>query len=212
MSDRNITIDHGTWNPLYDLWVSQRIDPRLPFDGASAATYMSRWQKRDEGNTRYAWAIPSPQAAKWIAERCPRIVEVGAGRGYWAKVLSDAGCDVVAYEPTVENGDLNANHWFASSVAYGLYFPVECGDHQKAWLHPDRTLMLCWPPYDDGMASEALAGYRGEQLLYVGEGDGGCCGDDRFWKMVSDGWEEAGDCNIPQWPGMHDYVTLYRRK
>jgi hypothetical protein len=62
------------------------------------------------------------------------------------------------------------------------------------------------------MAHDALVAYRGNSLLWIGEGDGGCCGGNDFWQLIRDGWEEVCHTSIPQWPGIRDYVQLYRRK
>lgn len=49
-------------------------------------------------------------------------------------------------------------------------------------------------------------------MLLIGEGNGGCNADDELFQRLADEWEEIGDFSIPQWPGIHDYIALYRRK
>lgn len=44
--------------------------------------------------------IPSPPVLEYMSNRFPRIVEVGAGTGYWSLLLSDSGCDVMAVDKT----------------------------------------------------------------------------------------------------------------
>ncbi|HEY8478966.1 MAG TPA: hypothetical protein VIL71_03955, partial [Spirillospora sp.] len=46
----------------------------------------------------YAYAIPSPQTIEWMKEVCADlpIVELGAGRGYWAAQLARSGATVEA--------------------------------------------------------------------------------------------------------------------
>ena len=46
---------------------------------------------------RYAWAVPDERALR-ILEHFGPIVEVGAGKGYWASLLAARGVDVVAYD------------------------------------------------------------------------------------------------------------------
>jgi hypothetical protein len=48
----------------------------------------------------YAYAIPAPETLHWVAEFCAgrRIVELGAGRGYWAAQLARSGMSVEAYD------------------------------------------------------------------------------------------------------------------
>src|SRR5687768_14809752 len=47
---------------------------------------------------RYAHAIPTTQALRALLALGP-ILEIGAGAGYWARLLRDLGGDVIATEP-----------------------------------------------------------------------------------------------------------------
>lgn len=66
---------------------------------------------RDRGSARlgyaqtilqavYAYAVPSPETIGWVANFCQDspIVELGAGRGYWAAQLAHGGLIVDAYD------------------------------------------------------------------------------------------------------------------
>jgi hypothetical protein len=48
----------------------------------------------------YAYAIPSPETLDWVSQFCAGwpIVELGAGRGYWAAQLTLSGLTVDAYD------------------------------------------------------------------------------------------------------------------
>lgn len=207
----NRTVTASPSNPLYDAWracglVRDQMGGWRPKDWRST----SHMEQRHQLTLQYAWAIPTTKAIFWAAKRCPRIVEIGAGRGYWAMLLAAAGCDVVAYDKAIhDSGEVVNNVWHADGPTF---FPVEHGYPEQAAEHSDRTLFLCWPPYDDPMAYDALRAYRGRELLYVGEGDGGCCGGEEFWKAIDGEWDEVGECEIPQWYGMRDWMTLYRRR
>ncbi len=163
-----------------------------------------RLESRSELVSKYAWAIPNAEAIAAIVAFAPRIVEIGAGSGYWAMLLRQAGADVLAYDkhlPTSQGG------WdFTRS-----YVDVQIADHRIAAKHPDRALFLCWPPYDDLMAANALDHYAGNQLIYIGEGMGGCTADDQFWRKL-DEWEEQETIYIPCYDGLHDCLGFYLRK
>jgi hypothetical protein len=207
-NQRRIRLKPKIANPLYDEWSKLRFEPgKFRADDIEKAYTMRRVLV-----VKYSWAIPSNEAIAKAVESCPRIVEVGAGRGYWANLLAAAGAEVVAYEPTVEGNQLNGNPWFACPQAYGLYFPVQRGDSTECAKHPEHALFLCWPPYNDPMALRALESYQGNQLLYVGEGAGGCCGDDAFWEKIEREWREEWSCRVPRWPGMNDFMVLYSRQ
>lgn len=151
---------------------------------------------RSDHCQRYAWAVPDENAIEVLAALSP-IVEVGAGTGYWAKLLTQAGADVLAYD------DLS---W--QGLKHGSWFSVAQGGPEIAAAHPDRALLLCWPPYNTPMACQALHRYAGATLAYVGEGQGGCNADDRFFVQL----ERRRRVAIPQWRGIHDMLTIYKRK
>lgn len=111
-----------------------------------------------------------------IADHSPHgVVEVGAGLGYWARLLADRGVDVVAYD--IAPPPSPDNRWFAGVHPW---FPVAAADERVVAEHPDRTLVLIWPtPRQTWGADAALlhAASGGRRLVYVGEPPGGRTGD-----------------------------------
>jgi hypothetical protein len=74
----------------------------------------------------------------------------------------------------------------------------------------DRTLVLCWPPYDDDAASyDALRAYRGAVAIHVG--DAGASGSARFHRELARNWTVVEEVDLPRWPRLEDRVTVYRR-
>lgn len=161
---------------------------------------------RHELVTRYSWSIPSPGDITWMRDQLDgrSLVEVGAGSGYWAWQAQQAGIDVVAYEPNEP-----ANNKFVDGREY---VTLRRDDHAAAGRHPDRALMLCWPSYSTSWAAEALAAYKGDTLIYMGESGGGCCADDDFFEAVGKEWTGIGSSpHHITWWGIHDRMTAYRR-
>lgn len=154
----------------------------------------------------YAWAIPSPTDLALIDVFLDNraVVEIGAGTGYWAWQLSQLGVDVRAYDIAP-----HGNH-HCHDVSY---HPVEQGGPEKAAEHPDRVLLLCWPPYDRPMAHEALTAYTGDSLIYIGEGHGGCTADDAFHEKLAAEWEAVSGSGADHinFYGIHSRLTTYRR-
>lgn len=168
---------------------------------------------REELVRTYAWAVPSYEILSWIAKRCPAIVEMGAGRGYWAHQLAARGVDIVAYDSAVAGGRMKSNGWHKRGTDEDgrLWFDVKRGGPAKLKQHRDRTLFICWPPHTNQMARECLKHYRGQQLLYVGEWSG-ACGTKRFFDRIENDWHQVAHREIPGWPIARDYLWLFERK
>jgi len=172
-------------------------------DSNIQASWDISYEMRRKLTKKYAWAIPTPEAIEAIKKYLP-IIEIGAGKGYWASLIDG---DIICFDKHAGRPEDN----FHVDDTAGFY-PVEEGSHEKIAEHPDRTLFLCWPPYDTPMAADCLREYGGTHLVFIGEGRGGCTAGDDFWKMIEDGWETIEDIGIPQWNGIHDWLTIYVRK
>jgi len=146
---------------------------------------------RDEFVRKYAWALPSDQAIELLRGLRP-LVEMGAGTGYWASLI---GGDIICY-------DIN--------VPEITYWPVAIGDPRSLGTE-QRTLFLCWPPYNTPMAYDSLCYYKGKTVIYIGEGNGGCTGCDLFHEKLRKDFTCVKELAIPQWENIHDYLTVWQR-
>lgn len=157
---------------------------------------------RDRLVDEYAWAIPNDHALRALARLAP-IVEIGAGRGYWARMLRDRGVDVLAYDIAPPDGP--------------LWTDVEVGGVEKATEHSDRTLLLCWPPASGATAKACLAAYLGRCVVYVGEPrelPNGAAGEVSlgFMRLLEQRFEPLSRVTIPQWAGQWDDLSIWTRK
>lgn len=155
---------------------------------------------RDECMKKYAWAIPTELIIKTIAF-CSPIIEIGAGTGYWAKLIAERGAEVVAFDDC-------SSHY--TEKDYGTHYKVEWGSDKMIRHYPNHTLFLCWPPMTD-MALECAQQYKGDTILYVGEYKA-CNANDAFFDYMSKNFEVRATMNMPQWGGLHDDFTIYTRK
>jgi hypothetical protein len=157
---------------------------------------------------QYSFAIPSEAALALIAQHAP-ILEVGAGTGYWAHELSQRGVDIVATDVVVSSeADEHPHYGFNKQ----WHLVLEMPGVEAVARFTDRTLLLIWPSYFDKWAAEVLAAFPGDTLIYIGESEGGCCADEDFFRLLDNHWEEKETLDLPQWFGIHDYLTLYQRK
>lgn len=181
---------------------------------------------------RYAYGIPSGEALALIADASPDgVVELGAGTGYWARLLHDRGVDVVAYD--LRPPDDGANESFDAAPSW---FPVRPGGFDAVGVHPERTLLLVWPTWDESWPGDAAACFHaagGRRLVFVGEGPGGLTGDSVLHALLGEygacvacglgvldapcvcsitpRWRRTARVEVPRWAGVEDSCSLYER-
>jgi hypothetical protein len=144
----------------------------------------------------FAWAVPTEDAIRTVVRHATQVVEVGAGSGYWAWMMRQAGIAVAAFD--------------ASPPAF-TWSEVGLGDERVAMHYPDHMLFLCWPPWNSDMAYNALASHRGDRLVYVGEWMGGSA-NARFFEHLVGGFEAVDVVELPQWHNRDDRLMVFRRR
>lgn len=165
-------------------------------------------ERRSDFINRYAFSIPTIVVIEEIAARSP-LVEIGAGNGYWAMCLRDAGADIIAYDTRPPGEEppwewRGSNQWFEDAWSM-----VHEGDETMAGRYPERTLFLCWPPVFDPMAVSALRQYRaagGRTLVFIGSR--GSCADEEFFHEL-ESLKPIVSRRIPSWPGVEEWLMIY---
>lgn len=146
---------------------------------------------------KFSFAIPNKEAINTIKSYSP-IIEIGAGSGYWAKLLSQHGVDIKAYD----------------SYPSKIHFPVEKGGPKKVKENKDRTLFLCYPDLHSSMAYNCLLNYQqqlkdGKVLILVGEQ--GITADDMFWDGIDNLFlNEIKIVQLPHFPGYTANLHVFR--
>ena len=209
-------IPGGTQNPYWEVIRQLPLDP-IPFPWQHYPEPTLHWMGGDREDLKYfadrfaicptySWSICTPGDITWLGKILEGrgVVEAGAGTGYWAWQMEQAGISVAAYEPNLpgENG-----------FARREWTTILRDDYSAVKHHPDRALFLCWPSYDDPWAAQALSCYAGDLLIYAGEGEGGCTADSGFFQTLGAEWDEVeySPRHVTYW-GIHDYLTAYQRK
>jgi hypothetical protein len=182
----------------------------------------------------FSWAIPDDGALAVVAD-CGPLLECGAGTGYWAALLRARGVDVAASDvaplgdaaagsaAAKDGGAARSTRGGTGRAAGNEYHDGErrpwaevaaasAVDAVRSNRASGRTLFLCWPPFDDDGASyAALRAYRGDVLVYAGGAAGGPTGTVRFHRELTLNWRRAEQVALPNWPGLADRLTVYRR-
>jgi len=179
--------------------------------------HASEHDERLEARSRYAYAIPNENALALVGRYGP-LVEVGAGAGYWAALLRERGVDILAYDPAPPGAHFDAGTPRNEHTDMIRWTEIVEGNTSAAAEHPERSLFLCWPPYNQPVASKALAAYQGDTVVYIGErpaypGDEACCtGDPAYFAHLERDFELVEEVPLPNWTGVSDTLSVWRRK
>jgi hypothetical protein len=166
-------------------------------------------ERRRQLASLFSWAIPTDEAIDVLARYAP-LIECGAGMGYWTALLRARGADVVAYD-LAPPGSKARNEYHKRGRR--PWTDIQRGSSaEAARRHADRSLVLCWPPYEDDAASYAvLRAYRGEVVIYIGEPEEGATGSVRLHRELRLNWTPVEELDLPHWPRLRDRVMVYRR-
>jgi len=111
----------------------------------------------------FSYAVPDEEAVKEIVSHAPRIVEMGAGTGYWSAMLDRNGADVIAFD--AHPGSEQDNIY----VGKQMYYPVQEGVDSTVFVDNnsdivDRALLLVWPNNPDDVDNPHVR-VEGETML-----------------------------------------------
>lgn len=174
---------------------------------AAPARLLDLDERRRELASLFSWAIPTEAALEVLARHAP-LVECGAGMGYWLALLRSRGVDAIGYDHA-SPGRGNAYHPGRRAAWTSIQ---RLKSAAAARRHPERALLLCWPPYDNDAASyDVLRAYLGDVMIHIGERDEGASGSVRFHRELALNWTVKEELELPHWPRLQDRITVYRR-
>jgi hypothetical protein len=75
-----------------------------------------------------------------------------------------------------------------------------------------QNILCSWPSYDENWCYLAVRQIlKGRLFVYIGEGRGGCTGDDALHDLLSSDFEEIARHPVYRFTGLHDCCAVYRR-
>ena len=170
----------------------------------------------------YAYATPTIAALKALkrVDEKPRTnqfewLEVGAGKGVWARAMLRFGIYITATDSMPEDG--NEYHLIDNEVDEGLGFSVSNTvkkmphlDAIKKYKHANG-LFMCYCPPDSDMGSTSLKAFRGEYVAIIGE-DLMNTGDLEMFRVLDDQFKVTDRVYLPQWMDTVHHLTIFKRR
>jgi tetratricopeptide (TPR) repeat protein len=181
------------------------------FDRVSASGLAENRDLRWGVVNKYSWWVPDENALSTVMKQ-GKLISVGSGTGYAEALLRARGADVLAFDAFPAESGTSYYHSAGKS-----WTNIAQGTESVVSQHPDRTLMLAWPPAKDpftkrphAMAYNALKNYSGNRLVYIGDEE--CTGDKRFHDLLARDWSLVESQDIPQWHNIRDSLNIYQRR
>ncbi len=131
-----------------------------------------------------AWGIPNDEVLNEIGKYSP-LIEIGAGLGYWARLLQDRG---IRIKPTDISIPLIEDRWTRIYSGNAIF-------HLK---NNRRNLFVCWVPEE--IAQQAGEIFEGEYIIFAGE------------KINFPNFELVNNIPLPNWKGFTDSLQIFRRR
>ena len=164
---------------------------------------INEYYRRKHFTENYSWAVPTQKVIDDLKRFVGNdtVLEIGSGKGLWAYLLKSIGINVIATDIKKYQSSFTDIEEMDSIKAVNKYLNA-------------NVLMFIWPSYDESWAYEALKNFHGNKVIYIGEGVGGCTGDDNLCNLLSEKFQLINDTedNLLQWHAIYDRVYLYTRK
>jgi hypothetical protein len=197
------SLKETTGTPFTSLYTAKEEDrlaawPRIDVIGSALAS-------------KYAWAVPDHKALTILSYFSP-LIEIGAGLGYWAKLLQEMSVDIVCFDKIVPPKD---ERWTA----------VKKGGPEKLLdedISGSRNLVLCYPDEDESMGVQCIENFSGEYIIHIGEliGTGSLSEPQKPWGRTSSAEMQQElmanfhcvlSLELQGYPHARDHLTVWKR-
>ena len=173
---------------------------------------LDEFKIREKFINRYGFAILTRGAIEEIRPYAP-LLELGAGSGYWSYELQNYGIDVIATDPRTEmfrmfkDAGVKEGRWPKSYTTIETINSVDA-----VRKYPDRNLLIVWPSLGDSWAADALRVFTGQVVVYMGEGAGDACAEDRFFDLLDQRFSDQVCVRMPHFWGLYDrYLKICKQ-
>lgn len=182
---KGVSLHAFPWNDWLELSLTER---------------MHLFLQREWFIRQFGYILPNLEFIQACLPHGP-FLEIGAGSGFLASLLSKEGADIIAT-------DLGTQDY---SFEPGRCFPIFKYHAEKAIEHfSNRTVILAWPCYQDSWAADALKQIqRGQKLIYIGEEQHGCNATSQFFEILKNEFSILEKLPWKPFPYIQDRATVY---
>lgn len=162
------------------------------------------------------------QIGSWLINyRIKRVLELGCGSGWFVYLLSTwndhlALSEILAFDSCSAEtfaSSWSLWPWFSMVRQASLSDALSQSDRGQNGEAGEQVLCLIWPDLDSDFAVQAISGFHGSFLLYVGEeGEESCCASKDFFDLLQDGWRLLERHQKVESFSIVDVALLYQRK
>jgi SAM-dependent methyltransferase len=155
-------------------------------------------------------------------KKCKLLLEIGSGFGLWAALINLSINNKKENVVNVIATDINRYPDKYYRTGDNLYYDVKKLDYKSAiedYSDTNSCLFLCWPPYNKDVASESLKLFKGNYLIFIGDGN---VANPEFFEILDKDWNGVSPENwklnpknyfeIPRWYNREDRLYFYERK
>ena len=147
-----------------------------------------------------------------------RVLEVGAGTGFLAKNLQDKGINLIPVDNSINDMEINENS-YGFRKTFTNIVETDAKNYLKENLIKFDTILMVWPPLGESLSSDIFKEMNpGQKLIYIGEGSGGCTGNDEFFQILKYSATQEIDLskkankNFVSFPLIKDKVYIYTKE
>ncbi|MCA9805084.1 MAG: hypothetical protein KC777_24110 [Cyanobacteria bacterium HKST-UBA02] len=213
-------------NRLHELFLEfRRASGDKPLDHIDAFNHLVRMHAYSPVHNQALSEIVDAIKGSGSGEGRGRAFSLGAGTGYLEHLINERNgsgrpeiVDAFDLHP-VESG---RNRFYPQGGK--SWSDVHSGSEYTAASHPDQTLLLSWPPYNEPFGARALTEYlaagdaspelaASQKVIVVSPGSGGNSGDHAMWEILSREFDLKKTIELDHWYDRGDTaVRIYERK
>lgn len=211
-------------NRLHELFLEfRRASGNRPLEHIDAFNHLVRMHAYSPVHNQALSEIVDAIKTSGSGEGKGRAFSLGAGTGYLEHLINEKNgkgeiIDAFDLHP-VESG---RNRFYPQGGR--SWSDVHSGSEYTAASHPDQTLLLSWPPYNEPFGARALTEYlaagdaspelaASQKVVVVSPGSGGNSGDHAMWEILSREFDLKRTIELDHWYDRGDTaVRIYERK